>query len=151
MGKVKVGDQLPDFSLPNQVKDEVNPSQYYGRKNLVIFFYPKDETPGCTAEACAFRDFHYEFVQAGAEVIGISSDSVRSHKEFTIHHDLPFHLLSDKGGKVRKLFGVPRALAIIPGRVTYVANKQGQVVYLFNSLFNARQHVENALTILKDL
>lgn len=123
-----------------------------GKKKLVIYFYPKDDTPGCTAEACAFRDQFEDFEQAGAMVIGISGQSVESHKSFALKHRLNFTLLSDTGNKVRKLFGVPTSfLGLLPGRVTYVVGLDGKVVYVFNSQLNAQAHVDKSVEILKQL
>jgi thioredoxin-dependent peroxiredoxin len=122
-----------------------------GRKNLVIYFYPKDDSPGCTAQACSFRDQFDVFTEADAVIIGISGQSVKSHKEFAEKHRLSFTLLSDKGNNVRKLFGVPtNFLGLVPGRVTYIADKTGQVIYVFNSQMDATKHVDEALRILKE-
>ena len=104
---VQVGDKAPDFTLPSQMGDNVTLSEYLGKKNVVLYFYPKDETPGCTKEACSFRDSYEELTNLGAEVLGVSGQSVESHKSFATHHNLPFILLSDENNKVRKLYGVP--------------------------------------------
>ena len=112
---------------------------------------PKDGTPGCTAEACAFRDSHDVFAETGAEVIGVSSDSVDSHVEFAGRHELPFTLLSDQGGQVRKLYGVPSVLGLLPGRVTYVIDRQGTVRHTFNSMTKIGRHIDQALDMVKRL
>src|SRR5665648_1111443 len=117
---VKVGDKAPDFTLPCQNGEEVKISKFFGKKNVVLYFYPKDETTGCTKEACTFRDNYEELTKLGAEVIGVSGQSVESHKSFASHYGLPFILLSDQGNKVRELYGVPSSMGIIPGRVTYI-------------------------------
>jgi thioredoxin-dependent peroxiredoxin len=117
----------------------------------VLYFYPRDNTPGCTAEACAFRDSHEVFSEAGAEVIGVSSDSADRHAAFAGRHDLPFTLLSDAGGRVRKTYGVPAVLGVLPGRVTYVIDRQGTVRHVFNSMTNIGQHVGDALTVVRRL
>lgn len=148
---VQVGDEAPDFTLPSQSGTDVSLSTYRGDRVVVLYFYPKDDTRGCTAEACAFRDSHEVFVQAGAEVIGISSDSVVSHEKFAGRHRLPFILLSDAGGKVRKRYGVPTTLGILPGRVTYVIDRAGVVRHIFSSMMNIDRHVEDALAIVKQL
>ena len=123
-----------------------------GKKNLVIYFYPKDDSPGCTKEACSFRDQFEVFKEADAVIIGISGQSVESHKEFAEKHRLSFTLLSDVGNKVRKLFGVPTNLmGLLPGRVTYIADKKGKVIFIFNSQTKATEHVDEALRILKEL
>jgi len=120
-------------------------------KPVVLFFYPKDDTPGCTREACAFRDDYGEFGKLDAEVIGISSESVESHRSFAARHDLPFTLLSDEGGKVRKLYGVSNTLGLFPGRVTYVIDEEGVVRHIFSSQLGVEQHVEEALKALQSI
>ena len=148
---VKVGDQAPDFTLPSQSGNEISLSSYRDNRVVVIYFYPKDNTRGCTAEACAFRDSYEVFAEAGAEVIGISSDSVDSHTGFAGKHQLPFVLLSDVGGTVRKRYGVPTTLGILPGRVTYVIDRTGVVRHIFSSMTNIGRHVEDTLAIVKQL
>lgn len=118
---------------------------------MVIYFYPKDDTPGCTIESCTFRDSYEEFKEAGAEVIGISSDSPQSHQQFASKYQLPFILLSDSQGKVRKLFDVPNVLFLLPGRVTYVIDKEGIVRHIFNSMMDFKAHVDEALKTIKSL
>jgi len=149
--KLKVGDIVPDFSLPNQNGKTFHLKDALGQKNLVIYFYPKDDTPGCTKEACKFRDEFQDFNDLDAMVIGISSDSVSSHQEFAQKYNLPFTLLSDTDKKVRKLFGVPNFSGVIPGRVTYIVDKNGKIVYIFNSMRNAEKHIDEAKRILKSL
>lgn len=146
---VKVGDKAPEFTLPSQNGTQVSLSQFQGQKNVVVYFYPKDDTPGCTKEACAFRDQYQVFTDAGAEVIGISGDSPASHQQFATKYNLPFTLLSDTGNKVRQLYGVPATLWILPGRVTYVIDKQGTIRHIFDSMLNFDAHVEEALKTLK--
>ncbi|MEI7828365.1 MAG: peroxiredoxin [Prolixibacteraceae bacterium] len=152
MATVSVGSIIPEFSLKDQSGNNFDIQSVLGKKNLVIYFYPKDDSPGCTKEACSFRDQFEVFADANALIIGISSQSVKSHKEFADKYRLNYTLLSDEEGKVRKLFGVPtNFLGLIPGRVTYVVNKEGKVVYLFNSQIKAEQHVSEALKILKEM
>jgi thioredoxin-dependent peroxiredoxin len=148
---VNVGDKAPDFTLPNQRGETVTLSHFQGQKAVVLYFYPKDDTPGCTVESCSFRDSYEDFVAAGAEVIGISSDSPDSHRAFASKHNLPFTLVSDAGAAVRKAYGVPATLGLLPGRVTYVIDKTGTVRHVFNSQFNPKGHVAEALGILKTL
>lgn len=149
--QVKQGDKLPLFSLPDKDGKLVNINDYIGKKNLVVYFYPKDETKGCTAEACSFRDSYEIFSQKNAEVIGISADSPESHRKFAENHRLPFILLSDEKNEVRKQFGVPsNLLGIIPGRVTYVVDKTGTVRLVFNSQTEFTRHVEEALKVLSE-
>ena len=148
---VKVGDKAPDFTLPSQMGDNVTLSEFLGKKNIVLYFYPKDETIGCTKEACAFRDNYEELTKLGAEVLGISGQSVESHKSFASHYGLPFILLADEGNKVRELYGVPSSMGILPGRVTYIIDKKGVVRHIFNSQTQTRRHVEEATETLIEL
>jgi thioredoxin-dependent peroxiredoxin len=146
-----VGDKAPDFTLPAQDGEPVRLSDRLGQRVVVLYFYPKDETSGCTAEACAFRDSFEVFTDAGAEVIGVSSDSVDKHAAFADHHKLPFTLLADDKGQVRKLYGVPSILGMVPGRVTYVIDRTGVVRQVFNSMTNIGRHVNDALAMVKQL
>ncbi|MGK7921467.1 MAG: peroxiredoxin [Trichodesmium sp.] len=146
---VKVGDKAPDFTLPSQDGTPVSLSDFRGQKNVVVYFYPKDDTPGCTKEACAFRDQYQVFTDNGTEVIGISGDSQGSHKQFTTKYNLPFTLLSDSSNKVRQLYGVPATLWILPGRVTYVIDKEGIIRHIFDSMLDFDAHVAEALKTLK--
>jgi thioredoxin-dependent peroxiredoxin len=123
-GKVQVGDLAPDFTLPSQFGTPVRLGEFLGKTAIVLYFYPKDNTSVCTAEACAFRDSYEVFKDVGAEVIGISSDSVESHRQFAAAHHLPFLLLSDADGMIRKRYGVPTAFGL-PGRVTYLIDSRG--------------------------
>ncbi|HEX6520119.1 MAG TPA: peroxiredoxin [Streptosporangiaceae bacterium] len=148
---IQAGDKAPDFTLPSQAGEPVRLSDRFGENVVVLYFYPKDETRGCTAEACAFRDSHEAFAEAGAEVIGVSSDSVDRHAGFASHHKLPFTLLSDQGGTVRKSYGVPAVLGVLPGRVTYVIDRTGTVRHVFSSMTNIGRHIDDALTIVKQL
>jgi peroxiredoxin Q/BCP len=149
MAAIKVGDRVPNFSLPSQTGTTVNISDLIGKKSLVIYFYPKDDTPGCTAESCAFRDSYEVFTDAGAEVIGISADSPQSHQQFAQKYNLPFTLLSDSDNRVRKLFGVPATLFVLPGRVTYIIDKAGIVRHIFDSMLDFKAHVTESLNTIK--
>ncbi|MET0287246.1 MAG: peroxiredoxin [Polyangiales bacterium] len=146
---LQAGTEAPDFTLNDQNGKAVHLASFRGKKTVVVYFYPKDDTPGCTAEACMFRDQFTEFTDAGAEVLGISSDSEASHKKFAAKYNLPFSLLSDKGGVVRSAFGVPANFGLLPGRVTYVIDKQGVIRHAFNSQINATKHVSEALGVIK--
>ncbi len=148
---VNVGDKAPDFTLPSQMGDNVMLSEYFGKKNIVLYFYPKDESLGCTKEACTFRDAYEELTSKGAEVLGVSGQSVESHKSFASHHGLPFLLLSDSDNKVRQLYGVPATMGFLPGRVTYIIDKKGIVRYIFNSQYQPQKHVEEAKRVLEEL
>ncbi|WP_276391684.1 peroxiredoxin [Eudoraea chungangensis] len=148
---LKVGQLIPNFSLTDQNGIPFKSTDLLGSKSFVLFFYPKDNTPGCTAEVCSFRDNYEEFTDLGAEVVGISSDSEASHRRFSKKFNLPFILLSDKGGKVRKMFKVEGSLFnLLPGRETYVINKDGRVEMVFNSASSSR-HMKKALATLKSM
>jgi len=142
------GTAAPDFELPDQHGNLVRLSQYRGNRSVVIYFYPKDDTSGCTIQACGFRDDFEKFQEAGAEVIGISDDSTASHLKFASKYRLPFTLLSDRGGSVRKLYGVRKTLGVIPGRVTFVIDRDGIVRHVFSSQAKPARHVAEALAAL---
>jgi len=144
MAEITPGVAAPDFQLPDQNGTPIQLSSLRGR-SVVLFFYPKDDTTGCTIEACRFRDDFEKFTTAGAEVIGISDDSGPSHVKFRAKYQLPFTLLSDKGGHVRKLYGVKKTFGVIPGRVTFVIDPEGVVRHVFSSQSQPAKHVEEAL------
>ncbi len=149
--KLKTGDRIPSFRLRNQQGRFVSSDELLGRP-LVIYFYPKDDSPGCTAEACSFRDTYEDFTDLGAEVIGISADDPESHRLFAERHHLPFLLLSDEDNTVRKAFGVPGSLfGLLPGRVTFVVDAEGTLRYQFNSQINVYGHVKKAKAFLRKL
>lgn len=144
-----VGDRIPEFSLLDQNGVEFNIKDHLGKQAMVIYFYPKDDTPGCTKEACSFRDSYEEFTDRKVKVIGISADDVESHRNFADKYDLPFTLLADTQNEVRNLFGVKsNMLGLIPGRVTYVVNSEGSIIYIFQSQLNATKHISEALKAL---
>ncbi len=146
LAAAKMDEAAPDFNLANAEGKMVKLSDFHGKKVVVVYFYPKDDTMICADEACDFRDKYEQLKSAGAEVIGISSDSVASHKKFVEHRKLPFILLSDTKGKVRKEWGVPTAMGgMMPGRVTYVIDKDGVVRMMFSSLMDAEKHVAEAI------
>ena len=149
MSIIKVGDVAPPFSLPDQSGKTVSLKELLGEKWIVLYFYPKDDTPGCTAESCAFRDSYDVFKEAGAEVIGVSGDSSQSHQQFAQKYNLPFTLLSDTNNQLRKVYGVPTTLFILPGRVTYVIDPKGIVQHIFNSQLDFKAHVDEALNAIK--
>ena len=151
MASVKVGDHAPEFSLKAQDGETVKLSDLLGRGPAVVYFYPKDKTPGCTAEAGSFRDNYAKFGEVGAEVVGISSDSVESHEEFASDCNLPFKILSDADGAVRKQYGVQSSMGLFPGRVTYVIDKRGIVRYIYSSQLHATRHAEEALESLRSI
>jgi peroxiredoxin Q/BCP len=146
MKRLQVGDRAPEFVATTQDGSTVRLSDFTGERATVLFFYPKDGTPVCTKEACSFRDSYEKFVEAGAEVIGVSSDTVASHREFAQQHRLSFPLISDTDGALRKAFGVPTTLGLFPGRVTYVIDKEGIVRLVFSAQFASDEHVRQALS-----
>jgi len=151
MAEIKVGDRLPLFESKDQNGNDFNIASVLHEKVLIIYFYPKDDTAGCTRQACFFRDQYEEFQDLGAEVIGISSDSVTSHREFAAQYNLPFVLLADENKSLRKLFGVPsNFLGLWPGRVTYVVDKKGIVRLVFDSM-NAESHFSKVVEAVKSL
>jgi peroxiredoxin Q/BCP len=148
---VLVGDPAPDFELPSSTGETVRLTDFRGKSEVVLFFYPKANSPACTMEACAFRDSYETFREAGAEVIGISSDAVDSHRRFADRFRLPFVLLSDADGAVRARYGVPRTLGVFPGRVSYLIDRDGIVRHIFSSQFRPMRHVAEALEVLDRL
>jgi thioredoxin-dependent peroxiredoxin len=145
--KIKVGSKVPMFSLKDQNGVVFDMVDHVGKRSMVIYFYPQDDTPGCTKEACAFRDAYKVFTDAGFELIGISSDDQASHKKFETKYNLPFTLLSDTENKVRRLFGAGEGM--FPGRVTYIIDKSGTVVHVYDSMAHAEEHVTEALKYVK--
>lgn len=145
---LQVGDTAPDFELASQAGDTVTLSGLRGQW-VVVYFYPQDDTPGCTTEACSFRDSFEDFTDAGAVVVGISKDSVESHVKFAEKHHLPFTLLSDPGAKTAKQWGVGKSLGILPGRVTYVISPEGVVRKKFSSQLRASKHKDEALESIR--
>ncbi|MBN1944374.1 MAG: peroxiredoxin [Bradymonadales bacterium] len=148
---IGVGDRAPDFQLPDQHGTPVRLTELLANGTVVLYFYPKDDSPGCTAEACSFRDAFEVFREAGAQVVGISSDDVERHRRFTDRHRLPYLLLSDGDKTVRKAYGVPATWGLIDGRVTYVIDPEGVVRHLFSSQFRASAHVEEALEVVRKI
>ena len=145
MARLEVGDRAPDFSATTHDGNRICLSDYLGKRGLVLFFYPKDGTPICTKEACAFRDSYEQFIDAGTDVIGVSGDSDESHRAFTQQHKLSFPLISDTDGSLRKAFAVPKTMGLFPGRVTYVIDKEGIIQQIFSAQFASDEHVRQAL------
>jgi peroxiredoxin Q/BCP len=148
MSKLKPGDPAPDFELPDQNGQEVRLNGFLRRNAVVLYFYPKDDTGGCTKEACAFRDQFAAFRGLDAVVLGVSSDSEASHRAFAAKYNLPFQLLSDAGGRLRRRYGVRSTLGIIPGRETFVIDREGVIRDVFASQFQPGEHVRRALAAL---
>jgi len=151
MPNVKVGGTAPDFTLKNQDNEAISLSDYKGKSSVVLFFYPKDFSPGCTSQACHFRDNYEDFTDLGAVVIGISGDSVESHKKFLDEYLFPFTLLSDKGNVVRKLYGATKGFGLLPGRYTFIIDKNGVIQHIFTSETNMKKHTDESLRILKQI
>ena len=151
MPNVKIGNPAPDFTLPDQDGKPVTLSSYRENSSVVLFFYPKDFSMGCTTQACHFRDSYEDFTDLGAEVLGVSSDSVESHKKFLDEYLFPFRLLSDEGGKIRKLYGATKGFGLLPGRYTFIIDKQGIVRYIFTSETNMKKHIDESLRILREI
>lgn len=150
MSSPAVGDKAPLFRATLQDGSTFDLADVIGRKMIVLFFYPKDHTPVCTKEACAFRDSYQQFTAAGAEVIGVSSDSPASHRSFAEKHRLPFPIISDQDRSLRKLYGVPNTLVFVPGRVTYVIDRDGVIRLIFSALFASDDHVRKALEAVRN-
>jgi len=142
---LKQGEKAPDFELKNQQGELCTLYEFLEKGPVVLYFYPKNETRGCTAEACSFRDSYEDFKEAGAEVIGVSADSIDSHRDFAENHRLPFQLLSDPGRKIHSLYKVPNTLIFISGRVTYLIAKDGEILLAFNSMWKPEAHVAEVL------
>ncbi len=145
---LQIGDQIPTFSLPDQTGRKRTNEECKG-KPLVLFFYPKDNTPGCTAEACGFRDSYELFRFLGAEVWGVNNASEVSHRKFAEKNSLPFPLLCDEGNVLRTQFGAPKVFGLLAGRVTYIIDSKGIIRHVFSDLLNAPQHVTEALSVLE--
>ncbi len=149
---MEIGDKAPDFALRDQNGTLHDSSEIYGRYPIVLFFYPKDHTPGCTQEVCAFRDVSEDFHALGCKIYGISGDNQRSHQRFATKFNLNYPLLSDKKKQLRRALGVPgKLLGLIPGRVTYVIDKNGIIRHIFDSMSNPIGHTEEALKAVKEL
>ena len=151
MANLQVGDQAPDFSATTYDGNTIRLADFLGKRALVLFFYPRDGTPICTQEVCAFRDSYEQFMTAGADVIGVSSDDPESHRAFSRQHKLSFPLISDAGGSLRKAFAVPRSMGLFPGRVTYVIDQAGVVRHIYSAQFASAEHVRQALTVLETI
>ncbi len=147
--KVTIGSQLPQIKLQNQYDESIDVNELAKSANLVLFFYPKDNTSGCIKEVCSFRDHFEEFKSQNTAVIGISGDSVASHKEFSERFKLSFSILSDEKNRIRKEMGVPKNLFFIPGRVTYIVKKGGEVIDIINTLTDPVLHIKKALESFK--
>ena len=151
MTSIAIGDRAPQFTATAHTGQQVALADYLGKQVVVLYFYPRDGTPVCTAEACGFRDAYADFAAAGAVVIGVSGDSIERHRRFVEDRRLPFLLVSDQDHALQKAFGVPRLLGFLPGRTTYVIDKEGVVRHEFTSHFSANQHIDEALRVVREL
>ncbi|MCJ8166683.1 peroxiredoxin [Pontibacter sp. E15-1] len=148
---MREGDIAPDFELQRQDGGFFRLHEMLKEKNVVLYFYPKDSTSGCTKQACRFRDEYEAFKEYDAEVVGVSSDSLQSHQKFERVYHLPFTLLCDKGGQIRSIYGVPRRLGLLPGRVTYIIDKSRRVRAVYNSMSKPLEHIDTALEVLRNI
>ena len=151
MARFEVGDHAPDFSARTYDGNKIRLADFLGKRALVLFFYPKDGTPICTQEVCAFRDSYEQFIEAGADVIGVRSDTEESHRMFARQHKLLFPLISDADGSLRKAFAVPKTLGLFPGRVTYVIDQAGIIRQIFSAQFASDEHVRQSLKALREV
>lgn len=151
MKRIDVGDPAPDLSMSTHLGEQLSLADYRGEHPVVVFFYPKDGTAVCTKQACSFRDAYEDFTEAGAVVIGISSDSATRHQGFAEKHGLPFLLVSDQDGSARRAFGVPKTMGVFPGRVTYVIDREGIVRHVFSSQLAVDRHVQEAMDVVRKL
>jgi len=149
LAELKVGDTAPDFSLSDEHGLPVNLRDYLGKKIVVLYFYPKDFTPGCTAEACSFRDDYKPIQDKGAVVIGVSLDSVESHSKFSEKYNLPFAILSDQNKEVAKAYGVLGVGGFLAKRVTFIINKEGKITHIFPKV-DVKRHSEEVLEALEE-
>jgi len=146
------GQLAPDFEAKDQLGKSFKLSDFRNKKNVILYFYPKDFTAGCTAEACSFRDQYDTFVNNDTEVIGVSGDSDQSHLKFASKYKLPFKLVADEKNELRKSYEIPKFMAFIPGRVTFIINKEGKIIEIVNALFDAEKHVKQSIkTLCKQL
>jgi thioredoxin-dependent peroxiredoxin len=151
MAMLQVGDKAPTFTAEAHTGQTIRLDDYLGKQAVVVYFYPKDNTPICTTEACGFRDAYEDFVKAGAVVIGVSADSLDRHRDFAAKRNLPFLLVSDADGALRRAFGVSNTWGIFPGRVTFVIDREGTVRHVLSAQWSGTRHVQEALDVLKRL
>ena len=142
---VEIGDPAPDFTATTSDGQQISLAGFKGKQSVVIFFYPSDNSPICTQEACSFRDAYEDFVKLGAAVIAVSADSDETHRDFAAKKKLPYLMVSDRGNALRKLFEVPSVMFVLPGRVTYVIDQEGIIRQIFSAQFVSNEHVQRAL------
>ena len=146
---VEIGDPAPDFTATTSDGQQISLAGFKGKQSVVIFFYPSDNSPICTQEACSFRDAYEDFVKLGAAVIAVSADSDETHRDFAAKKKLPYLMVSDRGNALRKLFEVPSVMFVLPGRVTYVIDQEGIIRQIFSAQFVSNEHVQRALEAVK--
>ncbi len=147
-----IGDIFPDFTLKDENNNDFTLSENLNDQHFVVYFYPKDETPGCIKQACHFRDSYEEFLKFNCKVIGVSGDSVESHLNFKNKNNLPFTLLSDNKNILRNKIGIPNDfLGLVPGRQTFLLKKTGEIIFTFHSSINMKRHIDEALSTLKKM
>jgi peroxiredoxin Q/BCP len=148
---IKIGDRFPSFTLEDHNSNTFDINSFLGKNNLIVYFYPKNETYNCTKQACNFRDDFSTFKDLDCEIIGVSNDSPKSHLSFKNNHNLPFTLLSDRNGEIQKKLELPRNIfGLIPGRITFVIDNKGIVIKIIDSAINMRKHIEDALSSLNN-
>ncbi len=148
---IKIGDRFPSFTLKDHNSNTFDINSFLGKNNLIVYFYPKNETYNCTKQACNFRDDFSTFKDLDCEIIGVSNDSPKSHLSFKNNHNLPFTLLSDRNGEIQKKLELPRNIfGLIPGRITFVIDNKGIVIKIIDSAINMRKHIEDALSSLNN-
>lgn len=142
----------PEFKAPTHLGFDFSPSFFKGEKNLVLFFYPKDHSPGCTAEVCSFGENLSFFELSDTVVVGISPDSIESHKIFARKHSVNYPLIADVDGKINRLYQVPRDfMGLLPGRITFVVDRKGIIRGVFRSALQFTKHIEKAKEIISSL
>lgn len=146
---LKISDKAPLFEATADDGSKFSLGNLIGKSNIVLYFYPKDFTSGCTKEACAFRDNWNIVLSLGATIIGVSSDDVETHAKFKKDHNIPFTLVSDRKKEIRKLYGVDSMF--LPPRTTFVVDKDGVIRSVFNSQLNISKHVKEALSTLETI
>lgn len=147
--KLNIGDTAPDFILPSDAGRDFMLSREVREAPLILYFYPKDFTPGCTAQACSFRDHFEEFGGLGVRVVGINTDSLQTHAEFKKKHRLPFELLSDRGGKAAKLYGARMPILGVAKRISFLIGTDQKILYIYDNLFGAEKHIDEMLRRLR--
>ena len=148
--KVKAGDPAPDFEGPTSDGSRLGLKDFLGKKSVVLYFYPKDDTPGCTKEACSFRDNLQPIRAIGAEIVGVSLDSIQSHSKFASKYGLTFPLISDKEKRIANAYGVLKDTGTSTNRVTFIIDKTGKVAKVFPKV-DVTKHTEEVVSALKEL